>query len=216
MKVQELLEAKKPARDYSPLGQLKELPQPIGINGGAYTYWVDVTKTPLKFTASDGSVIDKAKTLEDIAKWMDKWAAQLWLEFLRDEEGIDALKAENIIRTKKGRTDQQDHEANMRESAPTQKVKHPFEGGKKTTTITKKHKPLIWENMLGTVVARDFNDKLGKKEPKYFDYKWDDAREYAGVDKCSDLRICKAPQTYQNWPRKGQVALWGIPPEKQE
>lgn len=114
MKVQELLEAKKSSRDYSPLGQLKELPQPIGINGGAYTYWVDVTKTPLKFTASDGSVLDKAKTLEDVAKWMDKWAAQLWLEFLRDEEDIDALKAENIIRIKKGSTDQQDHEANMR------------------------------------------------------------------------------------------------------
>lgn len=114
MKIAELfVEAKKSQVDDSPLGQLKRLPQPIGINGGSYTYWVDVTKTPLKFTASDGSEVDEAKTLEDIAEWMDKWAAKLWLEFLNDEEGIDALRAENILRVKKGRANQQDHEENM-------------------------------------------------------------------------------------------------------
>ena len=107
-------EAKKPPKDYSPLGQLKELPQPIGINGGSYTYWVDVTKTPLKFVSSDGAVIDKAKKLEDIAKWMDKWAAQMWLEFLDEKEDLENLKQEGIVRLKKGRTDQAEHEAHMR------------------------------------------------------------------------------------------------------
>jgi hypothetical protein len=106
-----LHEAKKASADDNPLGQLKALEQPIGINGGSYTYWVDVTKTPLKFIASDGSVINKAKTLEDIAEWMDKWAANLWLEFLNGEESLEFLKDENIIRAKKDRTDQQDHES---------------------------------------------------------------------------------------------------------
>lgn len=67
-------------------------------------------------------------------------------------------------------------------------------------------------------IGRDPNNNLvfGNKEPKYFDYRWDAAREYAGVDKCSDLRICKSPQTFRNWPRKGQFALWGILPEEQK
>lgn len=110
------LEARKKAAkvDYSPLGQLKELPQPIGINGGSYTYWVDVTKTPLEFVASDGSELgDKCRTLEGIADWMEKWAAEIWLEFLNEDASLDALRGENIVRIKKGRTDQQDHESGM-------------------------------------------------------------------------------------------------------
>jgi hypothetical protein len=110
-----LREAKKKAPvDNSPEAQLRALPQPIGINGGSYTYWVDVTKSPLKFTASDGSEIDEAKSLRDIEKWMEKWAGQLWLEFLDGVESIEMLRDENILRTKRGRTDQQDHESNMR------------------------------------------------------------------------------------------------------
>lgn len=107
-----LAEAKR--LDNSPLAQLQRLPQPIGVNGGSYTYWVDVTKTPLKFTASDGSEIDKAKTLEDIAKWMAKWAADLWFEFLRGEESLELLQDEGIVKAKRGRGDQQEHEAGMR------------------------------------------------------------------------------------------------------
>ena len=99
----------------------------------------------------------------------------------------------------------------LHEAAPTQKVKHPFEGGRKTTSITKKHRPLIWENMMGTVMAKHY---ARRGEPEYFDYKWDAAREYAGVDECSDLRICKSPESYQGWPEKGKMALWGIPPEQ--
>lgn len=100
--------------DDSPLGQLKRLPQPIGINGGSYTYWVDVTKTPLKFVASDGSPIDKAKTLEDIAGWLDSYQAKEWLAFLKGDSYVDDLVADGLIRQKKGSTDQRDHEARMR------------------------------------------------------------------------------------------------------
>lgn len=117
MKIKELFkEAKAKHYDNSPLGQLKELPQPIGINGGSYTYWVDVTKSPLKVVASDGSELgDKCKSLKDLSKWMSKWAADLWLEFLDGDESIDVLIGENIIRIKKGSTDQQDHESHMRD-----------------------------------------------------------------------------------------------------
>ena len=101
--------------DDSPLGQLKRLPQPIGINGGSYTYWVDVTKTPLKFVASDGSQIDKAKTLEDIAGWLDKYQATQWLAFLKGDSDADDLVADGVLRQKKGSTDQRDHEARMRD-----------------------------------------------------------------------------------------------------
>ena len=120
MLLKELLaldEARKKAAkvDYSPLGQLKALPQPIGINGGSYTYWVDFTKTPLEFVASDGSELgDKCRTLEGIADWMAKWAAEIWMEFLNGDENLDLLREEGIVRIKKGRTDQQDHEAEMR------------------------------------------------------------------------------------------------------
>lgn len=110
-----VLEAPKGKKALSPLEQLKALPQPIGINGGAYTYWVDVTKSPLKFTASDGAVIDEANTLEDIVKWMDKWAADLWQEFLSGDEALELLRGENIVRIRKpnGRMDQEDHESQM-------------------------------------------------------------------------------------------------------
>jgi hypothetical protein len=98
----------------SPLAQLQRLPQPIGINGGSYTYWVDVTKTPLKFTASDGSEINEAHSLRDIEKWMDKWAAQPWLEFLNGDEELEALQDEKIVCLKRpGRgMNQADHESN--------------------------------------------------------------------------------------------------------
>ncbi|MCX7592745.1 MAG: hypothetical protein N2235_03075, partial [Fischerella sp.] len=93
----------------------------------------------------------------------------------------------------------------------TNKVSHPFAGGKKATTITRKHVPLVWENMLGTVYARD-PLKGSDQEPEYFDYDWDAARKYARVDQCSDLRIYRTKVSYQGYPRAGKLALWGIPP----
>lgn len=130
MLLSEVSRKKKPVEDYSPLGQLKKLPQPIGINGGSYTYWVDVTKSPLKFTASDGSEVDEAKSLEDISKWMDKWAAEIWMEFLDGQEDLEMLRGENIIRIKKGSTDQQDHETKQRMGEAKEAGKMQFPGCK--------------------------------------------------------------------------------------
>lgn len=115
MLVKELLALREAKKKYTsaptPLKQLQALPQPIGINGGSYTYWVDVTKTPLEFVASDGSELgDECRTLEDISKWMEKWTAEIWKEFLDGEESLDFLREEGIVRLKKGRTDQRDHE----------------------------------------------------------------------------------------------------------
>lgn len=107
---------KKPVKDTSPLGQLKELPQPIGINGGAYTYWVDVTKSPLKFVASDGTELDEVSTLAGIEPWLDRHVVDDWKSFLNDEESLEYMREAGIIRVKRGRTDQQDHESRMNEA----------------------------------------------------------------------------------------------------
>jgi hypothetical protein len=75
---------------------------------------------------------------------------------------------------------------------------------------TKKHRPAIWECMLGTVFA--MNDK---GEIKYFDYRYDEARAFAGVDEPGrNPRLAK----YGEWnhrnmeedvaPRKGHFVLW--------
>lgn len=122
--VMKLNEAKKPKKsamtddeldakyEAEALAALKKLKQPVGISGGAYTYWVDVTETPLQFIASDGSEVTKAKTLRDIGGWLDD--AEDWYAFLNGEEDLKFLMDNGIVRLKKGRTDQQDHEANMR------------------------------------------------------------------------------------------------------
>ena len=66
------------------------------------------------------------------------------------------------------------------------KVSHPYAGApKKKPTL--KHRPAIWECMLGTVYA--MNDD---REVKYFDYDWDAARAFAGVDESGrDPRVFK-------------------------
>lgn len=101
---------------------------------------------------------------------------------------------------------------------PRGKVSSPFAGGVKSKAITRKHKPLVWENMLGTVYAAN---PAGISD--YFDYDWDKARAYAELDKYTDLRIARNPGQYNylpndkdsyHHPRKGQFVLWGIPKAK--
>ena len=82
---------------------------------------------------------------------------------------------------------------------------HPFAGGTKKPAVTKRHTPLIWEGILGTVYARN-----AQGEVKYFDYDYDGAREFAGVAEAEDLRVSKTKLVYQGYPRYGQLALWGI------
>ncbi len=72
---------------------------------------------------------------------------------------------------------------------------------------TKRHVPLLWENMFGTVYARSTETK----KVQYFDYDWAAARQFAGVKDATDLRIARSPMSYSDGPREGQVALWGVP-----
>lgn len=94
------------------------------------------------------------------------------------------------------------------------KYVHPFEGGKVTKGITKKHRPLIWECMLGTVYARRAGDDVAT----YFDYKIEEARKFVDLARYTDLRICRNPDPFyrdQSYgptcPKSKQLALWGIP-----
>lgn len=85
-------------------------------------------------------------------------------------------------------------------------MKHPFHGGIKKRGVTRSHRPLIWECMLGTVYARS-----PEGEVRYFDYDWDAARAHAQVDQHRDLRIAQCKVSYQGWPDSGKHALWGVP-----
>ena len=95
-----------------------------------------------------------------------------------------------------------------------QRLSHPFAGGVKKPGYTRKHVPLIWECMLGTVFAKDPLAVDSCEEGMYFDYDYAAAHKHAKVAQCTDLRICRLKQTYEGWPREGQLCLMGIPPEK--
>lgn len=90
-------------------------------------------------------------------------------------------------------------------------VTSPFAGGERKPSVTLKHRPLVWECMLGTVYARD--PKTGKV--LYCDYDYSKAHAHARVKECTDLRICKNGRDRtgrDNSPllRNKQVALWGV------
>lgn len=83
----------------------------------------------------------------------------------------------------------------------------PFYGAPKKSSYTKKHRPLVWEGMLGTVYAL----KHGHEEPKYFHYDYEDAHKHAETENHTDLRVAKVKDSYAGWPKKGRYALFGIP-----
>lgn len=73
---------------------------------------------------------------------------------------------------------------------------------------TKKHRPAVWENMLGTVMAASPDGEV-----KYFDYDHAGALAFAGVGPDKDPRVAKAPQTRRigngdEVLSKGKTALW--------
>ena len=73
---------------------------------------------------------------------------------------------------------------------------------------TKKHRAAIWENILGTVYARN-----SEGETKYFDYDWKGAIEFAGVPENpveNDVRIFRFPEEmrFQGGPFVGQRTLF--------
>jgi hypothetical protein len=82
----------------------------------------------------------------------------------------------------------------------TTRQTHPFAGATRKPP-TNKHRPAIWENMLGTVYAMDDHGEV-----RYFDYNWDDARAFAGFAADRDPRIAKASSANPaGW------ALWRLP-----
>lgn len=72
---------------------------------------------------------------------------------------------------------------------------------------TKKHRPAIWESMLGTVKAMN-----SKREIRYFDYDYEAAKEFAELGE--DLRVYRADRTLnydgrlENYISKSQLVLW--------
>lgn len=88
--------------------------------------------------------------------------------------------------------------------------------GVKLQAPNRSHRPAIWENMLGTVYA--MNDQF---EVQYFDYDWDAAKKFAGLENKKDLRLFKHKKTdvrhdweakkdmwSHEYPRKGKTVLW--------
>jgi hypothetical protein len=61
--------------------------------------------------------------------------------------------------------------------------------------------------MLGTVNAD------GPQGPRYFDYDWNAARAYAGVESHTDLRLHRIKRSLGGYPypSAGKLVLFGIP-----
>lgn len=82
---------------------------------------------------------------------------------------------------------------------------HPFHGARRRRP-TLRHRPAVWENLLGTVYARS-----PEGEVRYFNFDWDGAREFAGItdDADHDLRLYRAPtSSTTDHIRKGQLVLY--------
>ena len=86
---------------------------------------------------------------------------------------------------------------------------HPFTGARRMRP-TKRHVPVIWECMLGTVYAAS-----PAGEVRYFDYRWEDARAFAEVPLARDLRVARSDgfSYYRGkGPGQRQFALWAVRP----
>jgi len=75
---------------------------------------------------------------------------------------------------------------------------------------TLKHRPAIWECMLGTVYAMN-----NERDIRYFDYKWEDAIKFAGIAKERDIRIYRVKERvswgspeYASEPSVGRMVVW--------
>lgn len=103
-------------------------------------------------------------------------------------------------------------EQNSRRMEDRQGMKSPiFVEGHRKMVPTKSHSPLVWENMLGTVYARNPSGKV-----EYFDYNWDAAHRFANVAGASDLRVSRhktrSGRAYdgEGSPRNRQMVLYGV------
>jgi hypothetical protein len=80
----------------------------------------------------------------------------------------------------------------VRRNRQTGRVTYPTFAGRPISPLrlgrkakpTLKHRPAIWECMLGTVYARNADG-----ETRYFDYRWEEAAQFAGLDFDADNRV---------------------------
>jgi len=76
---------------------------------------------------------------------------------------------------------------------------------------TSRHRPAIWENMLGTVNSMNSEGRV-----KYFDYKYKEAKRWADIDNDSDIRAWKFNESLYPYRvgdkgdkiRKNQMVVW--------
>jgi hypothetical protein len=73
---------------------------------------------------------------------------------------------------------------------------------------TQKHRPVVWEGILGTVYARSPEGKI-----EYFDYNWEATMDFAQLDReGADPRIWKTPERVnineEHCLYAGQRAIW--------
>jgi hypothetical protein len=77
---------------------------------------------------------------------------------------------------------------------------NPLTAGARDAKPTRKHRPAIWEMLLGTVYASNGT------EVRYFDYDWDAAREFAGVTPDADPRHALARFSQRSLPARRPTA----------
>jgi len=86
-------------------------------------------------------------------------------------------------------------------------IRNPMEPkGVRRMPPSKKHRPALWENILGTLYA--YNGEA----VQYFDFDWLGAQDYAGVNDDCDPRLYKAKRRAR-WPGNctppsNQLVLW--------
>lgn len=71
----------------------------------------------------------------------------------------------------------------------TRNALNSFRATAKKAKPTKAHRPALWENMLGTVYARNASGVV-----KYCDYRYEEAIAHIGVH--SDVRVSRVPRGY--------------------
>lgn len=84
------------AFESDPLDDLRDLPQPITLNGGDFYYTADVSADPLIWTADDGSTV-KITDIREISEYLDDFNNQMWTAFLDGTKSVDDLISDGVL-----------------------------------------------------------------------------------------------------------------------
>jgi len=179
-----------------PLEQLQALPQPITVNGGSYSYTCDVVKNAHVWTASDGSKL-RVKHIKDIADWLDGDAAEVWKQFMDEDEYLSFLIDYGYVRPAKGGPfkpahDQESHELNgilgdsvespedIANKKPWESTKHlPMkdrfalhnEGDSGSDYMSESLKRWVKSKIMEAMLSEKKKDKKDKKGKKWYEKK---------------------------------------------